>query len=804
MKVSLRWLSDYVPLAPDLDPHDLAHRLTLAGIEVGGVEATEGWDHVYVGQVARIEKHPNADRLVLATVDLGGREQTVVTGAPNLQPGQKVPFAEVGATLFSPKTGQQEVLKPAKLRGVESRGMVCSAVELGLGEDHSGILVLPDTAPVGTHLREYLGDTILDCEVTPNRPDCLSLLGIGHEVAALTGAQLREPDLTYPSGDIDAADKIAVEIEDPDLCRRYVGAYLENVTVGPSPDWLQQRLTAAGMRPINNIVDVTNYVMLEYGQPLHAFDYDLVRRQEIIVRRAWLGEKLRTLDGVDRVLDPSILVIADAEGAVAIAGVMGGENSEVSAGTRRVLLEAANFNNISIRRTSRALKLRSEASARFDKGISPALIDRAVHRAVQLIAEVSGATPAPTVVDNYPRPHEQSPIALHTRDVRRLLGVDWPVERIRATLESLNFDCRTDPDDSQGLVVTPPYYRMDIALAEDLVEEVARIVGYDEVPARPLTGRIPAWQPAPIRELTERVRDTLVACGLQEVINYTLVSGDLLAKTPLPRPIEPIRVTNPMSAEQEFLRTSLRGSLLQNAATNQRWSPDALRFFEIGTAFLPRDGDLPKELPRAAGLLAGLRRPPGWTTGSERVDFYDAKGIVETLLRAVRIPNATFEPADDPLFHPGKAARIAAQGATLGVVGEVHPTVVGRFEIDTRPVCYFELDLEALLAATTGQPPFQPLPRYPAVVQDLALEVDRDVPAAALAGVLAEADLVASVRLFDVYEGDPLPAGKRSLAFTISYQSPERTLTDEDVAAIQRDLVHRAAERFGARLRSSG
>ncbi|HEX2171911.1 MAG TPA: phenylalanine--tRNA ligase subunit beta, partial [Dehalococcoidia bacterium] len=445
MRVSLRWLSDYVPIPESISPAELAHRLTMAGIEVGAVETTAAWDNVFVGQISRLDKHPNADRLVLATVSLGDREQTVVTGAPNLAVGQKVPFALVGAVLYSPKSGGYEELRPAKLRGVVSEGMVCSEVELGLGEDHSGIRILPETAPVGRPLRDYLGDAILDCELTPNRPDCLSMLGIGHEVAALTGGRFTEPDLAYPTTDVDAAEKIAIEIADPDLCARYVGAYLEGVKVGPSPDWLQQRLTAAGMRPINNIVDVTNYVMLEYGQPLHAFDYDLIRGRKIIVRRAWPGERLRTLDGADRQLVPDILVIADAEGAVAIAGVMGGESSEVSAGTTRVLLEAANFNNISIRRTSQQLKLRSEASSRFDKGISPELIDRAARRAVQLMVELSGASAAKTWVDAYPRPRERRPIPIGRADIRRILGVEWEVDRIRATLEGLDFACTPDP-----------------------------------------------------------------------------------------------------------------------------------------------------------------------------------------------------------------------------------------------------------------------------------------------------------------------------------------------------------------------
>jgi phenylalanyl-tRNA synthetase beta chain len=494
MKVSLTWLRDYVPLTVPVE--ELARRLTLGAAEVEEIIRVGDWDgRVRVAEVLRVEPHPNADRLRLATVSLGDREQTVVCGAPNVAAGQRVAFGEEGAVLVSGKTGERMTLKASTIRGVESAGMVLSEKELGLSDAHEGILELPPDAPVGVPLRDYLGDTVLDLSTWANRPDLLSVLGVAREVAALTGQTVTEPDLAYPEAGAPAAERIAIDIEDPDLCSRYVGAVIENVTVGPSPQWMQDRLLAAGQRPINNVVDITNYVMLEYGQPLHAFDYDHLRDQRIIVRRARPGETLTTIDGSARELDPEMLVIADGGGAVAVAGVMGGAESEVSETTRTVLLEAANFYGPSVRRTAQRLKMRTEASARFEKGLSPELPPLGARRAVQLFIELCGGTAAPGLVDAYPGRRPPVRVDVPGARLRQVLGIDIPTARVRDVLTALGFRVDWIPPDRYAVHV--PYWRTDVHHPDDVAEEVIRIVGYDDLPSTTIAGRPRTCSPPP-------------------------------------------------------------------------------------------------------------------------------------------------------------------------------------------------------------------------------------------------------------------------------------------------------------------
>ncbi|MSQ11290.1 MAG: phenylalanine--tRNA ligase subunit beta [Dehalococcoidia bacterium] len=785
MKIPLSWLRDYVDVA--LPAKELAHRLTMAGLEVGSVERVgTGWENCYVGHVDAVEQHPNADRLKLCTVNLGREKLRVVCGAPNVAAGQRIAFAKVGATLTDAHTGQPAKLKSARIRGVLSEGMICSEKELGLGEDHTGILVLPQEAPVGVPLSEYLSDVVLDAEPTSNHPDWFSVLGVAYEVAALTGTTVRPPDLAYAEGATPAESLVRIHVEDPALCPRYCGAVVRGVTVGPSPLWMQQRLTKAGMRPINNVVDVTNYVMLEYGQPLHAFDLAKLKERAVVARRARPGEVMASLDGQERKLDREMLVIADAQDAQAVAGVIGGVESEVTQTTRDVLLESASFNPIVTRRTAQALKLRTEASLRFEKGLRLELPPLALRRAMHLLLQVAGGEAAKGMVDVYPGRQAQHSVTLTEHRLKQVLGADVPLSEVERILTSLGFHCRH----SDGVQVTAPPWRSDIAIEDDLVEEVARIHGYDVLPLQPLSTPAPAWQPQPLQELKERVRDLLAACTLEEVITYPLLSEEVLRKAAAWDGVQPLRVANPLAKEHEYLRTTLRPGLLASLAANQAsMASGPLCLFEVGRVFLPRANDLPEEHEVAGAVLCGPRALPAWRKDQGVEDFYEAKGVAETLARAVGLELAV-ESASAAWCAPGRCATLLIGGAPVGVLGEVHPGILEAFAIDSGPVALLELDVEALLRATQSstRQHFRALPRFPGAWRDLALVVDRDVPAGKVGDVLRSNPLVAQFTLFDVYEGGQLPAGKRSLAYRVLLQAPQRTLTGDEVNEVMAEL----------------
>ncbi|MCK4242889.1 MAG: phenylalanine--tRNA ligase subunit beta [Dehalococcoidia bacterium] len=797
MKASLNWLREYVDIT--LPVAELGQKLTMSGTEVASLESVGGWENIVVGEVVAIEPHPHADHLQLATVDLGTERLSTVCGAPNLKLGQKVPFARLGAQLLDPETGQRFKLKKVKIRGIASEGMICSERELGISERHEGIMVLPADAPLGLPLDNYLGDTILDLDVTPNRPDCLSIIGIAHEIAALTGQTVRLPEVSYDELGESIEGKVSVEIIDPDLCPRYCASLITNVRVGPSPPWLEQRLLACGMRPINNIVDVTNYVMLEHGQPLHAFDYHKLAQRKILVRRPREGEFITTLDGEERGLTSDMLVIADGEGAVAIAGVMGGAESEVTEETTAILIESANFNAASIRRTSMALRLRSEASLRFEKGISPELPLPAVKRATQLMAALSGDEITKGVIDAYPGKVESKPISLTSRQVRRILGVDISLEERIKVLASLGFDCQVVGGDE--LSVTVPYWRTDVRLSDDLVEEIARIIGYDEFPTTLPSGSLPRYQPDPMRALRQRVSQILAGCGMQEAITYSLTSLEVMGKAVPQSQLAPLRVANPITAGQEYLRTTLRANLLVTLSANEKHEEDGIRLFEVGKVYLPREGDLPEEHYMVAGVLSGPRLDRSWHGQGGTLDFFDAKGVLETLFERLGI-TASFEPTGDEALSPGKRAKIVVQGQSVGILGELHPRVVESFDISSRSVYLFEIDLERLLPATLEPGKYRPRARFPATLRDVALIVDEAIPSKKVNGIIQSHPLVAGVTLFDVYTGEQVPRGKKSLAFRIIYQSPERTLTDEEVNLAQGEILERLHRELGATLRA--
>ena len=823
MRVSLKWLADYVDLS--WPAKELAHRLTMAGNEVDAVLSTGGeWDLISVAHVLGVERHPNADRLTLVTVDLGGGERmTVVCGAPNVAVGQKVAFARTGARLIDGRTGELSELRAARIRGVESAGMVCSEKELGLSDYHEGILVLPEDAAVGTPLTEYMGDTILDLEITPNRPDCLSVLGIAREVGALTsagggsvpggGASVREPPHTYPEEGPLIQERVSVEIADPDLCRRYVATLVEGVKVGPSPAWLQERIIAAGMRPINNIVDITNYVMMELGQPLHAFDLDRIGGAKIIVRRARPGETLTTLDGVKRRLEPDMLVIADASEPVALAGVMGGADSEVSEATTNVLLESANFNHASIRRTSSALKTKSEASSRFDKGLSPELSALAARRATKLLVEVAGGRAACGIADVYPGKAPEKRIEVRRSRIRQVLGIDPPTSRVRSVLTSLGFGCRWQPPDAYEVRV--PYWRTDVRIPDDVVEEVGRIIGYDEIPMGLVRGAIPPAPPDPLRELRERVRDLLAAAGMQEVMTYSLTTLEAIQRIVSPEALSanpPLGAAHPMSSEHELLRPTLRASLLRTLAASQRQREGPLAIYEVARVYLSRKQELPLEPEHAAGVVGGRRLDRWGHVTEEGLDFFDVKGYLEYVLARLGVAPA-FEEGEEFALVPGRTARISLGERAVGVLGQVDPRVAAGFDIDG-DVFLFELVLDEVLAALEALPGgrdrlsggrvlrrYEPVSRFPPVVQDLAVVVDEAVTAAQVQEIIEAPALVRRAQLFDVYAGEPVPAGKKSLAFAVTYQTADHTLTDAEVARAHRGIVERLSRRLGATLR---
>ena len=825
MLVPLSWLKNYVPVTDA--PQELARRLTMAGVEIGDVDDMgANWerDKVLVGQVLTVDPHPNADRLRLPTVDLGdGETATVVCGAPNVAAGQKIVFAREGAMVFSARSGKIEKLKKAKIRGVESAGMVCSVLELGMGDEHEGILVLDEDAPIGTPLVDYLGDAILDAEVTPNRPDCLSILGIAHEVAALTGQQVTEPEISYPEDGPDIESEVNIEIADPDLCYRYTASLLTGIKIGPSPQWMQEALTKAGQRPINNVVDITNYVMLEYGQPLHAFDINKVKDRTVIVRAAREGEKFVSLDGVDHELNPPMLTIADSQDPLGLAGVMGGANSEMTDDTTSVLLESANFSPINTRRTRNALDMNTEASYRFERGIRAALAPIALRRATKLMLELCGGQAAKGIIDLYPIDREPPLVSISRRRIRQVLGVDYTTSQIEKTLTSLGFEKGKEPggliDLIEAVEAAPvaernntlwmkiPYWRSDITIEDDLVEEVARTVGYDTIPTTMLSTQIPHWQPQPITELKDVVKDLMVSAGMQETISYSPTTLDNLSKVDaLDESNPPLRIANPQSSEWEYMRTSLRSSILNTLGSNRRIAQsDGIRIFEVARVYLPqqeaKELELPTEKEVMVGVLSGPRFTTSWMASQEDMGFFDAKGVLEHLFTGLGI-QVTYEAASDSILHPGRTASLTVGKTVLGVVGEVQPQVLEKFDLEGYPAAMFEIDLESLLqAASEVNISYKAASRFPESYRDLALIVDSDVSSASIQQIINRHGLVSGSTPFDVYEGEGVPEGKKSVAYRVVFQSPRGTLTSDEVDRFQSDIIRQLTRQLGAELR---
>jgi phenylalanyl-tRNA synthetase beta chain len=803
VKISVKWLKEYVALPATVE--ELSRRLTAVGLEIEGVERPgEGLRGVVVAQIKESVQHPNADKLSVTKVDRGGAELLqVVCGAKNFKVGDKVPLATVGTKL---PNGVE--IKQAALRGVDSSGMLCSAKELGLSEDSAGLLILPPELKPGTPIAEALGmdDVVLEVNVTPNRPDALSHLGVAREVAVATGGTLRPPEPKLAESGTPASDKARVRIEDAVRCPRYAARVIENVKIGPSPQWLQDRLKACGVRPISNVVDVTNFVLLEYGQPLHAFDLDKVAGQEIIVRTARPGEKMKTLDGKERALSPEDLLICDRDRAQALAGVMGGEDSEVSAGTTRVLLESAHFQPSSIRRTAKRHGLHTEASHRFERGADLDAVIPAVDRAAALIAELAGGTVAPGRVDVHPQPQPPRRVTLRYERVERLLGVAIPEADCRRILGTLGF--RSVEEGSGRTTFEVPRARVDVEREEDLMEELARVYGYDNIPAR-LPRSLAELRPEPVAaEAERRAHQALSGAGLDEVVNYSFVPPRTLEV--LGGKEQPVALLNPLSVEQSVMRTSLLPGLLENLSRSVRHQVETVAVYELGRAYFrdPEGGQgqrpASREVSRLAGLVWGLRGGRSWTQKEARMDFFDAKGALEAVLHALHVEGVRFVAAEAPAYHPRACARMElADGTVLGHVGELHPRVIKALDLP-RDVFAFEVDTEPLYAAARLVPAYEGLPRFPAVLRDLAVVVPLELQNEEVRRLILEVGrpLVEDALIFDVYTGKPIPEGRKNVAYAIRYRSPERTLTDAEVSEAHQRIVSEVNQRLGGALRA--
>ena len=822
MRVPLSWLREFVDV--DLTPEQLAERLTLLGMEVKHVERWgSDWESVVTGELLTVDRHPRADRLSLTTVTLGdgGEPLSIVCGAINIAPGQRIPVALPGAVL----PGNRRIERTEKM-GVVSNGMLCSGDELRLTGDADGILILPAGTPLGVPLADLYGDVVLDVDVKPNRGDALSILGLAREVAAATRQQVRFPEITVEEGSgPTTAERLAVDVLDPALCTRFAGRWVSGVTVGPSPDVVQMRLLAAGQRPISNVVDASNYVMLELGKPIHTFDAAAIHvgvdgRATIVVRRAQPGERLQTLDHVDRELTSDILLIADPAGPIAIAGVMGGATSEVSGTTTDVAIESAIFNPVSVRRTAQRLALRSEASSRFEKGQEPRLAPLGADRTAQLVRAWAGGEIARGVVDTAPGDLPRARVLFRPERVNRLLGTDLTSQEQQELLgrvgveteavepgEVVTIALKPEPlavpaGSAAALAAVVPSWRRDIAIEADVAEEIARVRGYELTPSVTPDTAMPEFRPSPL-EVRELVRQTLAGAGLTEVVTTALVSPAHIEVFVLRREVpsvndEPqpggvaIAATNPLSRDHALLRRNLLGSLLDVVGVNLRHGTEDVAVFEIGKGYA-RNGTEPREWWRLGFALVGAAATPSWNRKARSYDLDDAKGIIELVARRLGLPAPTYETeADEPLLHPGRAARATADGRLHALVGELHPDVVDAWELRTSArVLVAEVAIDGLAGGRLAPERASAIGRFPAVDRDLAMVVPEGVAAATVESLIRAhgGALVRDVRLFDIYRGVPLAAGEKSLAYRVRFSAPDRTLTEPDVEAAVAGIV---------------
>lgn len=797
MRVPLSWLAEYVDFDPD--PDALASKLTGVGLKVETVHRPgAGLEGVVVGEVLEIRDHPRADNLILAEVSTGDSKRQIVVGARNFAAGDKVPVALPGARL----PGGVVIERQTK-RGEASEGMLCSARELGIGEDHTGILVLAPESETGSDVRRLLGldDAILEFEINPNRPDAMSLLGVAREVAALDGSELRVPDTSVRESGPSIEGAAGVTIEDVTGCPRYLARVIRGVRVGPSPGWVQMRLFQAGYRPISNVVDATNYALLVTGHPMHAFDLDRLVQRRIVVRRAKSGERIVTLDEEERTLDPDDLVIADATHAVAIAGVVGGKDTEVSEATTDILLESAYFDPVSILRTSKRHGIRTEASARFERGMDPGAVDQAAAYAASLISDWAGGEVATGTIDRYPEPRRPVAVSLRPERANLVLGTRLSSDQMTSALSRLGFEV-TMQDGAIRAVV--PTRRPDVTIEADLIEEIARLEGYDSVPSRLPSGRNRAGALAGDRLFLRRIRHLLTAAGVWEAQNSSLIGPADLDKIGYPEghpARKAIRLVNALSSEESVLRPSLVPGLLASIARNVARRNLSVRLFEIGRCFLPADDLLPEEPLRLGFALHGPLDQE-WHTPSREMDFYDLKGALEVVFAGLRISKAGYRPVEEVPFHPTRAASVVIDETTVGTIGEIAPGVAERYDLPYRAIVG-ELEVQALLER--ARPPRVPESgRFPAALVDLAIEVPEEVPAGEVLATARSSggEHLEEARIFDLYRGEQIAKGNKSIAISLRFRHPDRTLTDAEALRWRDAIADAIVAAFGGRVRA--
>jgi phenylalanyl-tRNA synthetase beta chain len=802
MNITYNWLKEFVDF--EHSPDQLAELLTMLGLEVEAMEKLGGgMDDVVVALVAEKRQHPNADKLSLCRVNNGTELLDVVCGAHNFKMGDTVVLAQIGATL----PGDFKI-KRSKIRGEESCGMLCSEKELGLADESAGILVLPaDIAPLGTPVFSALGmkDTLFEIGLTPNRADCLSVLGIAREVAAKLGLQVKSPVSSVAEGITKVASVIGVTVEDTEYCPRYAARYISGCTIAPSPEWLVKRLNAIGIRSINNVVDVTNLVMMELGQPLHAFDCDRLAEKRIVVRRAGEGELFTTLDDQQRILSASDLVICDGERPVALAGVMGGQNSEIENSTTAILLESACFRPAAVRKTSKRLGLHTESSHRFERGIDIGGVTRALNRAAALIVELAGGSMAQGALDVYPEKCPPAAILFRPERANSLLGIEMRREEIIDILKRL--ECLVSEHTDGAVAVIPPSYRIDIEREIDLIEEVARLNGFDRIPSTMPIARVVSDRPTRHQQLEKIVRDILVNHGMNEIINFSFTAPDaacrLLLSQDDPRRVS-IKLSNPLIDEQSVMKTSLLPGLLETVARNINFRSLDLKLFEMRRVYLPVDGDImPREPIFVVGALTGARDGTGWSQTNDLMDFYDAKGIIESLLELLNIGGISWAPdISEPYFHPGKSCTIFSGRESIGSVGEIHPTVQDNFGLG-KPVFCFELDFEKLVKLSNTKLTITTPSRFPDSTRDIAMLVPDGLLYEKIIGCVngLKAKEIEDVLIFDVYRGQGIPDGFKSIAIRLRYRSYERTLTDDDISALHKKVTDGLVSKLKVTLR---
>lgn len=809
MQATLNWLKDYVDI--NMEPAVLAEKLTLAGIAVEHItQLGEGLEGVITGKIVKLEKHPDADKLLICSIDVNqGELLTIVTGADNVFEGAVIPVAVVGSRL---PNGMK--MKKAKLRGIMSEGMLCSANELGLDaktllpKEREGIFILNEQTPLGIDIKKILGldDVVFEFEITANRPDCFSIIGLAREISALTGNPLKMPSAKYEENlGQHTSDLIKIAIYAPSLCSRFAGKVIKDITIKPAPAWMQNRLRACGVRPISNIVDITNYVMLETGQPLHAYDYERIAKKEIMARLANEQEDLVTLDNTYRKLHSGMLVIADAEKALGLAGVMGGLDSEVTDNTQNVFLESAAFAGVNVRHTSREVGLRSEASGRFERGVDRVNTLFALHRATHLFLELAGGLASTDIVDcnNHIKDTERK-ITVDYLAINQLLGTKIPLSQMQEILERLFF---TVVPNGNQMTVTIPSWRNDVTVAADIAEEISRTIGFANIPASLPVGQIMEGAESKFSLLSEKVRDILTASGMNEVINYSFVHPSIYDHLHLPANDElrqAIEIFNPISEEFKILRTNLLGSILQSINYNLSKKNNDLAIFEIGHVYLTKNlplNDFPVENIYLAGAFTG-RRYDNWHQSKEDYDFFDAKGAIENIFAGLNLTDYTFKVSNQVYLHPGKSADIFFADQPVGHIGEVHPKVQTSFDIH-KPTYIFELNLSKIFHIVAKPIQYTAITKYPVISRDLAFLVPTDTPSTEITGTIAEhaGEYLAKINLFDIYQGKQIPDGYKSMAFSLLYQAPNKTLTDEEVDNSTKNILARIKEKYNIELR---